>query len=131
MTPRCGTGAKAVASGSMGHKAQVAMDTESQLITAVEVLPGNASDAEQAVEVVAASEVATGCQVMEVYGDCAFGAGSTRAEFADTGRTVIAKVPEIHNQEVFAKTVFQIDLQARTCTCPAQHMTRDLRPAKG
>jgi hypothetical protein len=54
-----------------GHKAQVAADTDSQLITAVEVLPGNAPDAECALEVVEASEAATGCQVVETIGDCA------------------------------------------------------------
>jgi hypothetical protein len=43
-----------------GHKAQVAVDTDSQLITAVDVLPGNAADSERALEVVYASESATG-----------------------------------------------------------------------
>src|SRR6266852_3707898 len=114
-----------------GHKAQVAVDTDSQLITAVDVLAGNAADADHALEVVEASETATGCKVVEVIGDCAYGAGDTRAEFAASGRTVVAKVPEIHNQEFFAKTAFQIDLEAGTCTCPNQHTTRDLRPAKG
>jgi hypothetical protein len=114
-----------------GHKAQVAVDTDSQLITAVEVLAGNAPDAERALEVVEATEAATSCEVVEVIGDCAYGAGSTRAEFAETGRTVVAKVPEIHNQAFFAKTAFQIDLEAGTCTCPNQYTTRDLRPAKG
>jgi transposase len=101
-----------------GHKAQVAVDTDSQFITAVEVLPGNAPDADRALEVVEASEAATGCEVLEVIGDCAYGAGSTRAECAQTGRTIVAKVPEIHNQEFFPKTAFQIDLEAGTCTCP-------------
>ena len=114
-----------------GHKAQVAVDTDSQLITAVDVLAGNAGDADHALEVVEASEAVTGCQVVEVIGDCAYGAGNTRAEFAASGRTMIAKVPEIHNQEFFAKTVFQIDLEAGTCTCPNKHTTRDLRAAKG
>ncbi len=114
-----------------GHKAQVAVDTDSQLITAVEVLPGNAPDAEHALEVVEATEAATDCEVVEVIGDCAYGAGSTRAEFAESGRTLVAKVPEIHNQEFFPKTAFQIDLEAGTCTCPAKQETRDLRPAKG
>jgi len=114
-----------------GHKAQVAVDTDSQLITAVEVLPGNAPDADHALEVVEATEAATDCEVVEVIGDCAYGAGSTRAEFAETGRTVVAKVPEIHNQEFFAKTAFQIDLKAGTCTCPSKQTTRDLRLAKG
>ena len=114
-----------------GHKAQVAVDTDSQLITAVEVLPGNAADAEHALEIIEASEAATDCEVVEVLGDCAYGAGSTRAEFAESGRTLVAKVPELHNQEFFAKTAFEIDLEAGTCTCPAKQETRELRPAKG
>ena len=114
-----------------GHKAQVAVDTDSQLITAVEVLPGNAPDAEQALEVVAASEAATGCEAEEVIGDCAYGAGEARAEFAASGRTIVAKVPEMQNQGYFPKTAFQIDLEAGTCTCPNQQETRDFRPAKG
>ncbi len=114
-----------------GHKTQVAVDTDSQLITAVEVLAGNAPDAEQALQVVAASEVATECHVAEVLGDCAYGAGETRAEFADAGRTLIAKVPDLQNQGYFAKTKFQIDLAAGTCTCPHQQQTTEFRAAKG
>src|SRR6266702_656433 len=114
-----------------GHKAQVAVDTDSQLITAVEVLPGNAPDADKALEVVEASEAGTGCEVEEVIGDCAYGAGETRAEFAVSGRTLVAKVPEIQNQGYFAKTDFQIDLEAGTCTCPNNQTTSDLRLLKG
>jgi hypothetical protein len=114
-----------------GHKTQVAVDTDSQLITAVEVLAGNAPDAEQALEVVEASEVATDCRVAEVLGDCAYGAGETRAEFAAAGRTLIAKVPDVQNQGYFAKTDFQLDLKAARCTCPGQQTTSDFRAAKG
>jgi hypothetical protein len=114
-----------------GHKAQVAVDTDTQLITAVDVLAGNAPDAQQALEVVEASEVATGCEVAEVMGDCAYGAGETRAEFAAAGRTLIAKVPDIQNQGYFAKTDFHLDLEAGTCSCPNQQQTRDFRAAKG
>jgi hypothetical protein len=114
-----------------GHKAQIGVDTETQLITAVDVLAGNAPDADHALEVVEASEAATGCGVDEVLGDCAYGAGSTRAEFAARGRTIVAKVPELHNQGLFAKTAFQIDLEAGTCTCPNQQTTDDLRQTKG
>jgi transposase len=113
-----------------GHKAQIAVDTDSQLVTAVEVLPGNAPDSEKALEVVEASEAATECQVAEVIGDCAYGAGETRAEFAASGRTLVAKIPELQNQGYFAKTDFQIDLETGTCTCPDEQETRDFRPAK-
>jgi hypothetical protein len=114
-----------------GHKAQVAVDTDTQLITAVDVLAGNAPDAERALEVVEASEVGTGCQVGEVLGDCAYGSGETRAEFAAAGRTLIAKVPAMQNQGYFAKTDFQLDLEAGTCTCPNQQTTSNFCAAKG
>ena len=114
-----------------GHKTQVAVDTDSQLITAVEVLAGNAPDAEQALEVVEASEAATDCQIEQVLGDCAYGSGETRAEFAEAGRTLIAKVADLHNQGYFAKTDFQLDLEAGICTCPSQQTTTDFRAAKG
>jgi hypothetical protein len=114
-----------------GHKAQVAVDTESQLITAVELLAGNAADAVQALAVVEASEAATDCQIEEVLGDCAYGSGETRAEFAAAGRALIAKVPDVQNQGYFAKTDFTIDLQAGTCRCPNQQITSDFRSTKG
>jgi hypothetical protein len=114
-----------------GHKTQVAVDTDSQLITAVEVLAGNAPDAEQALAVVEASEAATGCQVTAVLGDCAYGAGETRVAFAAAGRTLIAKVPDLQNQGYFAKTDFQLDLEAGTCTCPSQQTTNEFRASKG
>src|SRR5207248_11718167 len=104
-----------------GHKAQVAVDTESQLITAVDVLAGNAADADHALEVVEASEGATGCQVGQVLGDCAYGAGSTRAEFAATGRTVVAQLPDIRNQVAFPKPALQTDAEPGTCTGPRPH----------
>jgi hypothetical protein len=108
---------------------QVAADTDSQLITAVEVLPGNAPDAELALAMVEASEASTGCQVDQTLADCAYGAGETRAAFAASGRTLIAKLPELQHQGYFTKTDFQIDLAAGTCTCPGGQTTAELRPA--
>jgi DDE family transposase/transposase-like protein DUF772 len=113
-----------------GHKAQVAVDTDSQLITAVDVLAGNAPDADQALEVVEASETATGCQVDEVLGDCAYGSGETRAAFVHKGRTIVARVPDMQNQGFFVKTDFRIDLEAGICSCPNDQTTQDLRPTK-
>jgi hypothetical protein len=102
-----------------GHKAAIAVDTESQLITAVEVLAGNAPDFEQALDLVKASEANTEVEVEETIGDCAYGAGATRQEFADIGRKLIAKVPHQPNGHYFAKEDFQIDPRASTCVCPA------------
>ena len=76
-----------------GHKAAIVVDTDSQLITAVDVLPGNAPDNLGALELVEASEASTGSVVEEAMGDAAYGDGGTRQAFADAGRRLVAKVP--------------------------------------
>ena len=69
-----------------GHKAAIVVDTDSQLITAVEVLPGNAPDNLGALELVEQSEANTGVPVEEAMGDAAYGDGGTRQTFADAVR---------------------------------------------
>ena len=59
------------------------VDTDSQLITAVDVLPGNAPDNLGALELVEQSEASTGVSVEEAMGDAAYGDGDTRQAFAD------------------------------------------------
>ena len=100
-----------------------------ELITAVEVLPGNAPDNLGALELVEASEANTGVPVAEAMGDAAYGDGDTRQAFADAGRTLVAKVPGRPNRTHFPKEDFRIDLEAGTCTCPAGQVTRIIRPS--
>ena len=71
-----------------GHKAAIVVDTDSQLITAVDVLPGNAPDNLGALELVERSEVSTGSVVEEAMGDAAYGDGGTRQTFAEAGTPV-------------------------------------------
>ena len=113
-----------------GYKAAVAVDTDSQLITAVDVLPGNAPDNAGALALVEQSEKNTAYEVEETMGDCAYGDGATRQAFVDAGRTLVAKVPGRPNKAYFPKEDFQIDLAAGTCTCPAGQVTRIRRRLK-
>lgn len=109
-----------------GHKAAIAVDAESQLITAVDVLAGNAPDSERALELTRASEEHTGLEVEETIGDCAYGSGSTRQAFADEGRQLVAKVSRHGRRGQIPKEQFEIDLEQMTCTCPAGQTTRTL-----
>ena len=102
-----------------GHKVAVVVDTDSQLITAVEVLPGNAHDHTGAVELVKQSEQNTGTEVEVAIGDAAYGDGATRQAFVDAERTLVAKVPGRPDKAFFPKDDFKIDLKVGTCTCPS------------
>ena len=106
-----------------GHNASVAVDTDSQLITAVDVLAGNATDSDGALEMVERSEENTASAIEETIGDAAYGDGETRQIFADAGRTLIAKLPRRPERKYFPKEDFKIDLESGTCTCPAGHTT--------
>jgi transposase len=127
--PELRHGRKSKAKRFDGHKADIAVDTASQLITAAAVLAGNAPDHDGALQLVEATEAATGCAVAETLGDGAFGDGATRQAFADADRVLIAKMPALTNGGRFPKTAFVLDLEAGTCTCPAQQVSTELRSA--
>ena len=111
-----------------GFKAAVAVDPDSQLITAVDMLSANAVDSERALELVQASEANTGSEVEETIGDCAFGDGTTREIFEQAGRRLVARVAQPHNQGQFTKEAFRLDLEAGRCTCPAGEVTHTMVP---
>ena len=109
-----------------GHKAAIVVDTDSQLITAVDVLPGNAPDNLGALELVEQSEAITGSAVEEAMGDAAYGDGGTRQTFAEAGRQLVARVPGRPDRKHFPKDDFHLDLAAGSCTCPAGQVTRTM-----
>ena len=111
------------------HKAAIVVDTDSQLITAVDVLPGNAPDNLGALELVEQSEASTGSVVEEAMGDAAYGDGGTRQTFADAGRRLVAKVPGRPDRKHYPKNDFHLDLAAGSCTCPAGQVTHAIVPA--
>ena len=112
-----------------GHKGAIVVDTDSQLITAVDVLPGNAPDNLGALELVEQSEANTGVPVAETMGDAAYGDGGTRQTFAEAGRPLVARVPGRPNRKHFPKDDFVIDLAAGSCACPAGQVTHTTVPA--
>ena len=104
-----------------GHKAAVAVDAESQLITAVEVISGNESDGKSAASLVESSEANTGSEVGQVIGDTAYGSMATREELGE--REVIAPTVKGHSKRSIGKDDFQIDVERDRVVCPQGHET--------
>jgi hypothetical protein len=127
--PEMRHGRKSASKRFNGHKAAVAVDMESQLIGAVEVLAGNAGDQEQALELVHQAERVMEAAVEETVGDCAYGGGPTRRAFAEEERVLTAKVPASTNGDCFPKREFAIDLEKQGVRCPAGETTNDYRSA--
>ena len=63
------------------------------MITAVDVLPGNAPDNLGALELAEQSEASAGVPVVEALRDTAAGDSSTRQAIVAAGRKLVARVP--------------------------------------
>jgi hypothetical protein len=143
--PEARHGHKTSARGFDGYKGHVAVDPNSELVTATCVTPGNAGDAEMAeallpdlmpgsgsapeaqesLDDASAAPGADGVtgeesEPAEVYGDAAYGSADfvSRLEKNDIG--VFTKVaPSPSPQGGFPQSAFDIALEARTARCPA------------
>jgi hypothetical protein len=104
-----------------GHKASVATDVDTQLVTAVDVLAGNAPEGETAADLVEASEQNTGSDLEQVIGDTAYGSMETRKELGE--REVIAPTVKGHRRRAISKQDFEIDVSAGRVRCPERHET--------
>ena len=138
-------GHKTSARGFDGYKGHVAVDPDSEIVTATDVTAGNSGDAEAAEGLLAdllpgdQGSAGTGTGGQEtgvtppgpgtaaggggqaaVYGDAAYGSGELVERVEDAGIYNGIKVqppPAISGH--FPKDRFAIDLDARTVTCPA------------
>ena len=122
--PEMRHGRKSASGKFTGHKGAIAVDTESGVITAADVLPGNAPDNTNALELVQETSRNTGCGVAKVIGDCAYGDGATRRAFKEQGCELVVKVPRGGKPGYYAKGDFKIDLEHDCVTCPAGQTTR-------
>jgi hypothetical protein len=152
-------GHKTSARGFDGYKGHVALDPDTEIITATAATAGNTGDAEAATTLLAedlpaptgehnAAEAAepdrdhhdgggahdeTGQgegKPLGVYGDAAYGAGELLARLENAGVDIKTKVqPPNAPGGRFPKDRFGIDLAAGTVTCPGAVTVR-IRPAK-
>jgi hypothetical protein len=125
--PQARHGHKTAAHGFDGYKAHVAVDPDSEVITAAEVSPAATGDAVVAPTLLGDLAVGEGEQGSGqtaramVYGDSAYGTGAHLAWLGEHGLApmVTTQVPTAPGGR-FAKDQFRIDLQAGTVTCPAR-----------
>ena len=126
-----------------GYKGHVAVDPDSEVITATVVTPGNAGDASVAAELIddllnpendgsendgSENDASSSGQVRpKVYGDNAYGTGEfqSKLEDADIASGCKTQSPSAPG-DLFTKDRFDIDLGAGTVTCP-NNVTVDIR----
>ena len=130
--PEMRHGRKSKRSRFEGHKGELVVDAETGVILGVAIKAGNAHDAAGSLEAIeqaeqtlkAAWKGASGqdeAEIMETLGDCAYGSGQNRREFAQAGRALTAKQPALHNGGRYTKEDFVRDEATGARTCPFGH----------
>jgi hypothetical protein len=121
--------------GFDGYKGHVAVDPDSEIITAVAVTPGNTGDVGPVADLIAdlthpdPAEHPTAGDDKVLYGDASYGAGDVLEQLEQAGIEARTKVaPAVAPGGMFTKDQFDINLEARTVTCP-NGITVPIRPA--
>jgi hypothetical protein len=125
--PQARHGHKTAAHGFDGYKAHIAIDPDSELITAAEASTATTSDAELTDRLLGdladrQPDHLPGQPAQAVaYGDTSYGSGANLAYLANLGvqARIKAAVPTAPGGR-YAKTAFRIDLAQGTVTCPAK-----------
>lgn len=103
-----------------GYKGHVSVDPDGEVIEDVTVTAGNVHDQDALAGLL--EPHADEPDKPTVFADCAYGSGKTRADMAEAGFDLRAKVPPVPRREGrYSKDDFSIDLAAKTVTCPAGH----------
>lgn len=152
--PEARHGHKTAARGFDGYKGHIAIDPDSEIITAAETTAGNVSDGSVAKELIAdlvplvpeepvSNDAAPGVgtsndapaqavEPVEVYGDASYGTGEVLVHLDQAGAVANVKVQApVALEGRFSKDAFNIDLVNDTVTCPAGHLVQIQRYKEG
>lgn len=120
--PEARHGHKTAARGFDGYKGHIAVDAESEIITATEVTAGNVGDG-SAAEVLLADVLTTATETSEraeVYGDASYGTAEIVEKLEAAGVEPNVKVqPPSAREGMFSQDNFEVDTKAGNVRCPA------------
>jgi Transposase DDE domain/Transposase domain (DUF772) len=141
--PEARHGHKTAARGFDGYKGHIAIDPDSEIITAVDVTAGNVGDGAVAKSLLADvlpsteedkvdTSQATAEEPVEVYGDASYGTADIVETLEQAGIEPNVKVqPPSAGEGMYTQDAFKIDGTANTVCCPAGHLVTLRRSKDG
>ncbi len=122
--PEARHGHKTQARSFDGYKGHIAVDPDSEIITATAVTAGNVGDGRTAVALIGDELKQTkrtqGDGLTEIYGDASYGTADLVEQIEDAGVEANVKVQAPSARKgMYSLDVFQIDTTERTACCPA------------
>jgi hypothetical protein len=118
--PEMRHGRKSSGSRYDGHKAHVAVDTESKVITAVETTSPGESDGAQVGKLLEETQRITGLPVESALGDCAYSSREAMRQAVELGVDLKTRMPS-SKSGCFGPEAFEVSTDGRQARCPAGH----------
>ena len=106
-----------------GYKGHYTVDVRGGIVMATVVTGANVHDAIPSASMAADAERASGCVIIKLIGDGAYGTEANRVLHSAAGRVLVAKLPRARKADRYTKADFRIDLQNNTITCPTGKTT--------
>jgi len=108
-----------------GYKAHYTVALPSRIVMATEVTGANEHDSSPSAGMAERAEQSSGCLVVKVIGDAAYGTEANRVAHDEVGRILVAKLPRARITERFGKRDFLVDVEHNAVTCPAGMMSTE------
>ena len=121
--PEMRHGRKTSSQKSDGYKGHILVGGQDHsLITATAVTAANIADSEAVEELLDRRDENISEPLKKLSGDTAYGGANMRVEMEERNIELVAKVPPATNPKgYFTKDDFEINLENKTITCPANH----------
>jgi hypothetical protein len=121
--PEARHGHKTASRGFDGYKGHIAIDPDSEIVTATAVTAGNVGDAQPAATLVedALAKSAEPGEPVEIYGDSSYGTAELVERIEEKGAEANVKVqpPSPSKKGMLAQDAFDIDAKGDVARCPA------------
>ena len=101
-----------------GYKTHVTKDADSDIITNIDVSPGNCPDGDMAEPLIKEAKEEFGVTTRSVTGDGAYGSGKMRKNMSDEKIELISKAPVLKDTGKLNKEEFDIDVKEERVVCP-------------
>ncbi len=113
-----------------GHKAHVAVDTNSQFITAIEMSEPSSPEGKHVGSLIEQSEARTQSSVNESLGDCAYSSRTAQAQAAEARVPLVTKMPSPPKGR-FGPGDFEVSEDGKAAKCPAGHPSAKVGRSNG
>ena len=104
-----------------GHKAHIAVDMESRIITAVDMSTPQEADGARVQALLKQTEQTTGSEIEQAVGDCAYSSSLALEQAQELNVELKTKMPSTRRGGLFGASDFQVSKDGKTARCPKGH----------